>query len=184
MACELTKGRALDCKTSVGGIKAVYFAQLEDTTITHSAGTATDVDITTNLFKYALPRNTGNWVDTITGSVEAGTVFYEPTVNISLHGLSAADLNEIKLLAQNRLVIFVEMNNKLANGHNQIICCGYENGMEVTTGVAGQSGTGFGDMVGQTLTFVGAEQEPSLVVADYTTAPFDNTGFTVTVTAS
>ena len=38
MACELTTGRALDCKDAIGGVKAVYFCQLEDATITSSNG--------------------------------------------------------------------------------------------------------------------------------------------------
>ena len=46
MACELTSGRALDCKDIIGGVRAVYFAQLEDATVVHSAGSVSDLDIT------------------------------------------------------------------------------------------------------------------------------------------
>lgn len=179
MACELTKGRALDCKSSTGGVKAVYFAQLEDLTLTEASGALTDLEFVSGstLFKYNLPRGTGNYTETITGSAENGTVFYEPSVTIMLHGISAADQNEIKLLAQNRLVVFVQLNQKLSsNGHDVILCLGRENGLELTTGT-GASGAGFGDMNGYTLTFAGAERAPLAVVADYTTAPFDNTEF-------
>lgn len=185
MACELTKGRALDCKTSTGGIKAVYFAQLEDVvltpTINNYDGTITDIEFAsgapTTLFKYNLPRQTGTFTETITGSAENGTVFYEPSVTIMLHGLSSADQNEIKLLAQNRLVVFVELNQRVATGGNNVILClGAENGLELTTGT-GASGAALGDMAGYTLTFAGAERYPMSVVADYTTAPFDNTDF-------
>jgi hypothetical protein len=30
MACDLTKGRALPCRESVGGLKAVYFVDFGD----------------------------------------------------------------------------------------------------------------------------------------------------------
>jgi hypothetical protein len=36
-------------------------------------------------------------------------------------------------------------------------------------------------MNGYDLNFVGMEDSPALVVADYTTTPFDNADFTVTV---
>tara|TARA_R100000655_G_scaffold10081_1_gene24595 strand:+ start:200 stop:751 length:552 start_codon:yes stop_codon:yes gene_type:complete len=182
MACELTKGRALDCRDVVGGIKAVYFVQHEDATITTASGEVTDIDLTTNLFKYTLPRGTGSFTETIQPSVENGTVFYEPVVNIKLHKLTVGDRNEIKLLAQNRLVIFVEMNLKHGNGKSNIWCLGTENGMELTAGSAA-SGAAFGDMNGYDLTFTGAESDPVTLVESYTTTPFDNAAFTVTVDA-
>jgi len=182
MPCELTKGRSLDCKSSTGGIKAVYFAQLEDLVLTNpEAGVISDLEFaggaTDTLRKYVLPRGTGSYTETITGSPENGTVFYEPSVTIMLYNLSSADQNEIKLLSQNRLVIFVELNQRLATGgHNVILCLGGENGMELTTGT-GASGAAFGDMNGYTLTFTGAERFPVSVVADYTSTPFDNSDF-------
>lgn len=188
MACELTKGRALDCKDIVGGIRAVYFVQLDDVTLTTSAGAVTDIDIVGSgsgdeLYKYSLVRATGSFTETITASAENGTVFYEPTINIKLHKLSTADQNEIKLLAQNRLVVFVETNAINAAGKRVIFCVGQTNGLELTTGT-GASGVAFGDMNGYDLNFVGMEDSPALVVDDYTTEPFDNASFTVTVTNS
>ncbi len=180
MACELTKGRGLDCKSNVGGIKAVYFAQLEDLTLTNvESGTISDLEFVSGstLYKYTLPRGTGSFNETLTGSVENGTVFYEPAVAVMLHALSAADQNEIKLLSQNRLVVFVQLNQKIATGgHDVILCVGGENGLQLTTGTA-SSGTAFGDMSGYSLTFSGAERFPACVVADYTATPFDNTAF-------
>ncbi len=188
MACELTKGRSLDCKDIVGGVRAVYFVQLADATTVFSSGSLTDLDIAGSgggdkLFKYTVPRGTANFTETITASAENGTVFYEPTVNIKLHKLSTADQNEIKLLAQNRLLVFVESNAINANDKRVIFCCGAVNGLEMSTGTA-NSGTAFGDMNGYDLTFVGMEDSPAATVADYTTVPFDNAAFTVTVTTT
>jgi len=181
MACELTKGRSLDCKFSTGGIKAVYFVQHEDVVLTESSGEITDLEFVggaaTTLYKYTLPRGTGSFTETITGSSENGTFFYEPSVTFMLHGLTAADQNEIKLLAQNRLVVFVQLNARVATGGNDVIVAlGRENGLELTTGTAA-SGTAFGDMSGYNLTFSGMERFPMATVANYTTSPFDNTQF-------
>lgn len=178
MACELTKGRSLDCKHSTGGIKAVYFCQLEDATLTNpEAGLISDFEGVSTLFKYELPRGTGSFTETITGSAENGTFFYEPSVTIMLHGLTTGDQNEIKLLAQNRLVVFVQLNARVATGgHDVILCLGGENGLELTTGTVA-SGAAFGDMSGYTLTFAGMERFPASVVADYTSTPFDNSAF-------
>lgn len=182
MACELTTGRTLDCKDIIGGIRAVYFCQLADATIVSSGGAITDLDLApAPLYKYNLVRGTGSMTETITASADNGTVFYEPSVNIKLHKLTIADRNEIKLLAQNRLLIFVETNAVDANGKRQIWCLGSENGMELTTATA-NSGVAFGDMNGYDLTFVGMESNPKLFVNAYTSVPFDNGDFTVTVT--
>ena len=193
MACELTKGRSLDCKHSTGGIKAIYLVQLADVVLTNpEAGVISDLEFasgaTTALYKYTLPRGTGSYTETITGSPENGTFFYEPSVNIMLHGITSADQNEIKLLAQNRLVVFVELNARLATGgHNTILCLGSENGLELTTGTSA-SGAAFGDMSGYNLTFAGMERFPLSVVADYTSSPFDNSAFNggsaITITTS
>lgn len=186
MACELTTGRTLDCKDIIGGVRAVYFCQLADAALVTSNGAVTDLDITGSgggdkLFKYNLVRGTGSMTETITASADNGTVFYEPSVNIKLHKLTIADRNEIKLLAQNRLLIFVETNAVDANGKRQIWCLGSENGMELTTATA-NSGVAFGDMNGYDLTFVGMESNPKLFVNAYDNVPFDNSAFTVTVT--
>jgi len=178
MACELTKGRGLNCKSATGGISAVYFCQLEDATLTGiGTGSLTDFEGVSTLHKYTLPRGLSSFTETITGSAENGSFFYEPSVTLMLHGLSAADQNEIKLLAQNRLVIFVQFNSRLATAGNDVIfCLGAENGMELTTGT-GVTGAAFGDMNGYTLTFSGMERYPAMEVANYTTSPFDNSEF-------
>ena len=183
MACELTKGRGLDCRDVMGGIKFVYFVQHEDSTVAETAGAVSDLDLTTNLMRYSLPRATGSFVETIQPSSENGTVFYEPSVNIKLHKLSVGDRNELKLLAQNRLLMFVQTNVKDSNGKDIIWCLGRNNGMELSAGTSA-TGAAFGDMNGYDLTFTGAEEEPALYVQAYTTNPFDNSGFTVTIDAN
>ena len=197
MACELTTGRQLDCRDTVGGVKAVYFVQHADAGINGNtagagiepaSGTITDLDLSGSgtgqeLFKYELVRGTASFTETITGSTENGTVFFDQSVNIKLHKLSVTDRNEIKLLSQNRLIIFVELNQINSSGKRVIVALGVENGLQLNTGT-NVSGAALGDMAGSDLTFSGQESYPASIVADYTSVPFDNSAFTATVTTS
>ena len=76
-----------------------------------------------------------------------------------------------------RTIIFAELNETLANGHNVIVGLGSVNGMELNAGTM-DSGAAWGDRNGYTLTFDGMEALPFAMVADYTTVPFDNSAFT------
>ena len=197
MACELTTGRQLDCRDTVGGVKAVYFVQHADAGINGNtagagiepaSGTITDLDLSGSgtgqeLFKYELVRGTGSFTETITGSTENGTIFFDQSVNIKLHKLIIADRNEIKLLSRNKLIVFVELNQINTSGKRVIVALGLENGLELNTGT-NASGAALGDMSGSDLTFSGQESYPACIGADYTNVPFDNSAFTATVTTT
>jgi len=183
MSCNLTKGRNITCRDTVGGIKAIYFVQYDEIT-SWSEGTGAEAgsldtfDIGSNdIYKYTLKRGTASCTETLTGNSEAGTVFYTPSVNIKLHKLTKEDQNQVKLLASNRLVIFLELNEIItATGHNVILALGLENGMELNAGT-NATGTAFGDMNGYDWTFDGMERNPMLTNEDYTSEPFDSAGF-------
>ena len=94
-------------------------------------------------------------------------MIFEDTLAIKLHKLSAADRDEIKLLAQNRLVCFI-----LDNNNNQWVI-GEVNGAELTAGTAG-TGVALGDAYGYELTFTSQEAEPMRNAGTFTTDFFDN----------
>ena len=185
MSCNLTKGRQITCRDTVGGVKAIYFAQLDEVSA-YAEGTSAAVGSlvtftlggSDDIYKYNLKRGTASCTETITGSSENGTVFYTPSVQIMLNKLTKEDQNQIKLLASQRLVIFLELNEIItATGHNVLLALGLENGMELNSGT-NTTGAAFGDMNGYTWTFDGMERNPMLTVEDYTTNPLDNSGFT------
>tara|TARA_X000001382_G_C3145247_1_gene171038 strand:- start:433 stop:1017 length:585 start_codon:yes stop_codon:yes gene_type:complete len=194
MACTaLTKGRGLDCNRISGGVKYIYFgvydqftAPIDGTGILVVNSEITDIEMGagTGLYRYTVPRGSTTINETITGSTENGTLFYTPTVNMVLNKLTKEDQNEIKLLGQTQVVIFAQLNEQLANGHDVIVGLGVVNAMSLNAGSA-DSGAAFGDRNGYTLTFDGLEANPFPMVADYTTNPFDNGAFTnVSVTTS
>tara|TARA_Y100000401_G_scaffold24833_1_gene17194 strand:- start:1127 stop:1714 length:588 start_codon:yes stop_codon:yes gene_type:complete len=185
MACTaLSKGRGLDCSRIAGGVKNVYFSVYSDFGSTDYAYDGTNpqeidtIDFNSkSIFKYVMPLGVANVTDTITGSTENGTLFFTPTLNIMLNKLTKEDQNEIKLLGQSKVRIFVELNAKLASGHDAILALGFENGMDLNTGTM-DTGAAFGDRNGYTLTFTGLETRPMAFLEDYTTSIFDNSGFT------
>ena len=194
MACtSLTKGRGLDCSRISGGVKFIYFgvydqftAPIDGTGILVVNSEITDIEMGagTGLYRYTVPRGSTTVTETITGSTENGTLFYTPTVSMVLNRLTKEDQNEIKLLGQTQVVVFAQLNEQLANGHDVIVGLGVVNAMSLNAGSA-DSGAAFGDRNGYTLTFDGLEANPFPMVADYTTNPFDNAAFTnVAITTS
>jgi len=186
MACTaLTKGRGLDCNRVSGGVKYIYFgvydqftAPIDGTGIVVTNSEITDIEMGagTGLYRYTVPRGSTTINDTITGSTENGTLFYTPTVNMVLNKLTKEDQNEIKLLGQTQVVIFAQLNEQLANGHDVFIALGMSNGMELNAGTM-DSGAAWGDRNGYTLTFDGIEALPFAMLEDYTANPWDQSGF-------
>jgi len=182
MACTaLTKGRGLDCNRISGGVKKVFFSVFdEDVSYTYDATNPLEIDAidwnSTTIYEYVMPLGVASITDTITGSRENGTIFYTPTVNIMLNKLTKEDQNEIKLLGKSKVRIFAELNQQLTNGHNVFIALGMSNGLELNAGTM-DSGSDFGSRNGYTLTFDGLEPIPFAFLEDYTTAPWDQSGF-------
>ena len=157
MACLLTSGRALPCKSSVGGLKAVYFADygtLGATTI--ASGEITALAGTPDFFKFDIKGNS-SLETTINSSRENGTTFYTQTLNLTLPVLDKATQEEIKLLATARPHVAIEDYN------GNFFLVGLEHGAEVTGGTV-VSGAAMGDLSGFTLTLEGQETDPAFFV--------------------
>ena len=182
MACTaLTRGRGLDCNRISGGVKKIFFSVYdEDVSYTYDGSNPLEIDAidwnATTIYEYVMPLGVASITDTITGSRENGTIFYTPTVNIMLNRLTKEDQNEIKLLGKSKVRIFAQLNQQLANGHDVFIALGMANGMELNAGTM-DSGAAFGDRNGYTLTFDGLEAIPFAMLEDYTTTPWDQSGF-------
>jgi hypothetical protein len=157
MACLLTSGRALPCKSSVGGLKAVYFADygtLGTTTI--ASGEITAISGTPDFFKFDIKGNS-SLETTINSSRENGTTFYTQTLNLTLPALDKATQEEIKILATARPHVAIEDYN------GNFFLVGLEHGAEVTGGTV-VSGAAMGDLSGFTLTLEGQETAPAFFV--------------------
>ena len=100
MACTLTTGRKLPCKSAFGGIKKVYFARF---------GTYWRITVELQLVKQLLMEHL-TWYEydvkgnssletTVTSSRENGTTFYTQTLNLTLTYLDAETQQELQKLA-------------------------------------------------------------------------------------
>lgn len=196
MACDLTRGRIVDCKDQVGGLRRIWFAKdFSDNILV--AATLTGDEITTGgfdswtgadssvmeFFQYDLRRDISSLtVNTQTGP-ENGTTAFEQVLEITLQKLTKEDSAELRLIAYNRPQVIVEDMN------GNLFLLGAENGLDVTAGVM-QTGAAHADMSGYTMTLTGMEKRACLWLAASGGAgtadfPFDgladaNTTYTIT----
>jgi hypothetical protein len=157
MACALTQGYTLDCRESLGGIKAVWLiAHANVSSVTEASGIVSAITKAAGkvFYKYELVKNTGALTETITASVENGTVFYAQELSIVLNKLQANTRNEILLLAKNTLMAVVQ------DANDKYGLLGRYSGLDVTGGTSA-TGTAQGDRNGYSLTFTGGEKELS-----------------------
>ena len=149
MACDLTKGYSVDCKDSIGGLKAVYFCQEyisnmravdgTDTNQIDSGGFTNWLDsagaavATPTVFRYLLRPGASNLNTTVNSSSENGTTFFTQTLSLTLPKLTVAQTNEIKLICQARVQVYVEDNNQ------NLFLIGFDNGCEATGGTIDSS---------------------------------------------
>lgn len=168
MACDITSGFALGCRDNLGGIKAIYILSGSVSGISESSDEITDISGTGVFYQFDLQRGTSDFTETINGSTENQTVFYEATINAAFAKLQTSTRNQVKVLAQNPdLKIVVETNNDTTG--NKYFYVGRTNGAQLNGG-QGQSGTALGDANGYTLTFTAQEPSPADVITGTTLA--------------
>ena len=155
MACTLTTGRQLPCKSAFGGIKRVYFADyggIASVTVDATTKEATIVDAVAPSVWFEFDVKGNSSLETsVTSSRENGTTFYTQTLNLTLTFLDAKTQAELQTLAISRPNIVVQ------DYYGNNFLCGLENGMECTGGTV-VTGAAAGDLSGFTLTFEGMEE--------------------------
>jgi hypothetical protein len=167
MACDITAGFALGCRDNAGGIKTLYILSGSVSSTTETAGELTDINGSGIFYQFDLTRGTSDFTETINGSTENGTVFYESTINAVFLKMQSALRNQMKVLAQNPdLKIVVETNNAGTEG-DKFFYIGKTYGAQLNGG-QGQTGTAIGDANGYTLTFTAQEPEPAIPVSGST----------------
>ena len=153
MACSLTTGRKVPCKSAVGGIKAIFFADygtLGNPTIV--SGEITGFAGTPDWFQFEV-KGASSLETAINSSRENGTTFYESTLTMALTFQDKATQEELKLIAHARPHVAIED----YNGNFFIV--GLEHGAEVNSGSI-SSGAAMGDASGYNLTIVAQETAP------------------------
>jgi len=153
MACSLTTGRKVPCKSAVGGIKTIYFTDYGTLgTPTIVEGEITLITETPTWFQFDV-KGASSLETAINSSRENGTTFYESTLTMALTFQDKATQEELKLIAHGRPHVAVED----YNGNYFVV--GLEHGAEVTGGTI-STGAAMGDLSGYNLTIVAQETAP------------------------
>ena len=184
MACDITRGRLIDCKDSIGGLKAIYIcknynnnisavANVNTTEMTE-AGLATWSGASggaTTVFKYDLVPNLSSMTVNIQSDNANGTTFFNQTLSITLQKIDHDMTNELRLMAYSRAQIFVQDEN------DNVFLLGIDGGCHVTGGTV-ITGAAKGDLTGYTIEW-GAEEKNALIQVKQTNGvaqakyPFD-----------
>lgn len=156
MACSITiNGRAFPCKDKIGGIKRVWIKSFDAADWgSVSSGAITDAASAITVYGFELTKNSGSFQQTVTASVENGTVFFSQVVELTLPNLSAGDSAEIYDLLKSRLCVIVQDNN------DNYMIMGHTTGAEATGGTIG-TGTAKGDMNGYQIQLTAEEAIPA-----------------------
>lgn len=154
MACLLTTGRKVPCKSAFGGIKKVYFGDfgtISAIVIDATTKQITTLTATTVWFEYDV-KGPSSLETAVTSSRDNGTTFYTQSLNLTLTYLDAKTQAELQLLAVSRPYAVVE------DYYGNMFLCGYDNGMECVSGST-VSGAAAGDLSGFTMVMEGLEEE-------------------------
>ena len=183
MACNITRGRLIDCKDAIGGLKAIYIAKSYsnnvsavatiNTTEMTAAGFATwsCCGGTVEVFKYDLVPNLSSMTVNIQSDNANGTTFFNQTLSVTLQKIDHDMTNELRLMAYSRSQIFVQDEN------DNVFLLGIDGGCYVTGGTV-ITGAAKGDLTGYTIEW-GAEEKNALIQlpassgAGTTDYPFD-----------
>ena len=163
MACNITSGFSLACRDNTGGIKNIYILSGSvSSSVESSEGLISALSGSGVFYKFELTKNTGDFLETPTVSLENGTVFYDQAINVAFHKLQSSIRNQVKVLAQNpNLKLVVETNNGTDTPYTgRFFYVGNRRGATLSGG-AGATGTAFGDANQYALSFQGMEPEPA-----------------------
>ena len=184
MACDITRGRLIDCKDSIGGLKAIYICKSYNHNIEQVAAISgtemTDagfdvwsgqVAAKTIVFKYPLVQNLSSMTVNVNSDNANGTTFFEQTLSVTLQKIDHDMTNELRLMAYSRAQIFVQDSN------DNVFLLGMVNGCHVTGGTV-VTGAAKGDMSGYTIEWAAQEdnaliQIPASAGPTTTKWPFD-----------
>ena len=181
MACDITRGRLIDCKDTIGGLKAIYICKGFNNNISAVATIAntemTDAGFSTwsaqsgaktIVFKYDLVPNLSSMTVNINSDNANGTAFFNQTLSVTLQKIDHDMTNELRLMAYSRSQIFVQDQN------DNVFLLGLDHGCHVTGGTV-ITGTAMGDQNGYTIEW-GADEKNALIQIPLTSGP-STTGY-------
>ena len=160
--CEISAGRIVDCKDSLGGIKTIYIGNYVDLVsgsewLAATADTVTQIGVSSGTaityYEFELRPELSSLVVNYMADPASGTTFFEQVLSCTFQKLEATDIADIRELCQGRPNIWVLDNNQ------KCWLLGAEFGCNVTGGNI-QTGVAYSDLNGFTVDFTAREQNP------------------------
>lgn len=152
MACLLTAGyNFAGCKGGASGVSEVLITEFSNVTalaLTANVYTTITMATGTQFRQYVLDNEMGLFNDPLAYTDASGTITYEHQVDFTIKGLTIALKAELKLVAQNKLIMIVKDRNGL------YWLAGQEKGMDLMT-IDSPSGKVMTDFNGFNLSFKG-----------------------------
>ena len=156
MACLLTSGYSIGCKTQAG-VQKVFIGAWNDTSLTYTFGTNSIITAfggaTTSFYTFQQPIETSSYTAPAEVNTENNAIQYNQTLSINVQGMNAALLNQIKTLGQGvwRIIILDKNGNYFLMGKS-----GPVQVSAIDSGL-GKVGT---DLTGAMITFTAKEDQP------------------------
>ena len=160
MPCDISLGRAEQCKDQMAGIQSVYFLNYSVSgAFTQNANEEiTAFPSGSVAYRYDVKGAGNSYVETVNTSRDTGTTYFDQTLNVQLKRIDAASHKQFKLLAYGRPRIVVHTRN------GDAIMLGLVNGADMSAGTI-SSGEAFGDLSGYQATFLAQEKNPGVFVS-------------------
>lgn len=142
MACsQILAGIAMDCSTSMGGIKEVYiapYAEVTEVTVSGDMITTIATDNPQTFKKYEFRKQTGSMTSTLTVDDTTGVNYVSTELNLVFTKMETTKRIEIAALAVGQLAVIVKDSN------NKYWYLGFNDYVSASAGSA-NSGTAKGD---------------------------------------
>lgn len=152
MACDITQGRRVPCKDSIGGTSKAFFMNFVENPFTVAAGEATAINpLITDVFQYDLTGDTSNYSESMVSDRTAGTTVNTQTLTLALNKITEDDTNQLNLLAYGYPIVVIKDRNNIYRA------MGITEGVDFT--VVASTGAAKADFNGYTLTGTAMENQ-------------------------
>ena len=157
MACNISSGRIVDCKDSLGGIKQIFIGNYIDMVSQTNWLAASDDTVTAiatqTFYEFELRPELSSLTVNYQSDAASGTTFFEQVLSVTFQKLDATDIADIRELCEGRPNIWILDNNA------KCWLIGAEFGCNVSGGMI-QTGVAYSDLNGFTIDFNAREQNP------------------------
>jgi len=115
MSCvSFSGGITNDCSNNMGGVTKVYLTDFANiVTYTESGGTVSAITMASAsyFYEFQFNRNSAEFTENLTKSVEAGSALFEQTITITIPKRDRLKRNTLALLTQRDLAVIVKDSN-------------------------------------------------------------------------